>query len=374
MEQETLEITDLSSDGRGVARTAEGLVIMIAGALPGESVICKYEEQSGRSLRNGVLEKNLCFSPNRCDHPCPLYSRGCNGSPLGILDYDAQLAWKENHLRETLKRIAGIKSPDVQKIIPADQQWNYRNRVELVLISADDDGYQPCYTTPGGGVLPVSDCLLADEAVSDVLKSMASGSVLSNTNGKHHDAPRLLLHADGNGGCIAVIFIAENAMKSRKRLEKWIRHSHVNQWEIHRCQSMKSRLISSEVVASSGEVIIQLIMDDNSVLTCSPTVFTQTNQEQARRLVSKVLQLISPDERLVDLYGGFGPFAIAHARRGGKSTVIESSVNAVDAGRRYCEQNRLTVHYRKINLNHPSDSQKVLSNADVIIIDPPRKG
>ncbi|MBZ0263556.1 TRAM domain-containing protein, partial [bacterium] len=111
-----LKIQDISSDGRGVARTPEGRVVMVDQTLPGDIAEVSLDLEAKGSVLSGTLTRMIESSVNRIDHPCEFACKGCISSPLGSLKYDAQLKWKESHLRETLKRISKRTLPEISTI------------------------------------------------------------------------------------------------------------------------------------------------------------------------------------------------------------------------------------------------------------------
>ncbi|EQD28347.1 23S rRNA 5-methyluridine methyltransferase, partial [mine drainage metagenome] len=121
------DILDLSHDGRGVAR-ADGKVIFVSGALPGEHVRLG-RRRSHRHFDEAELLEVLTPSPQRAVPPCPHFGR-CSGCVLQHLQPQAQLAAKQRVLAENLERIGKV-APQRWLAPLADAPWAYRRKGRL---------------------------------------------------------------------------------------------------------------------------------------------------------------------------------------------------------------------------------------------------
>src|SRR3712207_582880 len=117
-----LRVDALAFGGNGVARL-EGYVVFVAGAVPGDrvrAVITKRKRDYAEARAVEVLEPSADRIAPAADHP---------GAPWQVLPYARQLEIKEQQVGEALRRIGRLE-PEVQPIVPAVQEWRYRNKAE----------------------------------------------------------------------------------------------------------------------------------------------------------------------------------------------------------------------------------------------------
>src|SRR4051794_16360383 len=118
-----LSVDDFAFGGAGVARLA-GYVVFVRGAVPGDRVLARVT-RSKRDYAEAVLVDVVEPSPERIAQRAPH-----PGAPWGVLPYERQLEEKERQVRDALERYGGFESPPVTAIVPAEQTWRYRNKLE----------------------------------------------------------------------------------------------------------------------------------------------------------------------------------------------------------------------------------------------------
>ena len=133
-----VRIEDMSGEGQGIGKTADGFVVFVPGAVAGDVVraeLTKVKKSYGFARLLDVLEE----SPDRTDEfDCEFFENGCGGCQFGRLRYGAQLALKENQVRSRLERIACLQDPVIRPIIGMDDEDNdgsgpyrYRNKAQF---------------------------------------------------------------------------------------------------------------------------------------------------------------------------------------------------------------------------------------------------
>lgn len=369
-------ITDIASDGRGVGKDSEGRVVMIKGGLPGDEVAASVSPVSGKGIANGVVDEIITPSPERVEHPCPHHIQGCPASPLGAFRIDAALEWKHSHLKETLRRIGGLEEPDVRPPVPSPKSWGYRDRLELRLFPSRE-GFALGYKSPGG-MIPVGDCLLGrDEIRRGVreLNASLAGEQSLGAGCAPRSVPRLLFRYDGRGGAVALAFIENVRALDISRLGRILNRVNFSGWQIRLVKDMDSRLFKFQTAESSGDARVFINVGIGRDIFVDPAVFSQTNLEGGKLLREMVTDLLPQEGRMMDLYGGFGAFALEYAlKKSGRAVVIEASGAAVKTGQSYADNNGLPVNYVKANLAGRFPRLKYAGRFDAAVIDPPRKG
>ena len=114
--------------GRGVARL-DGFVIFVGGTVPGDRILARIYKKKKGYAEAGLMEL-LEASPDRIDPPCP-YAGYCGGCQWQHVTYDKQLSFKREHVREPLERIAGLKDVVVHSLLPSENIFGYRNKMEF---------------------------------------------------------------------------------------------------------------------------------------------------------------------------------------------------------------------------------------------------
>ncbi len=159
-----VEIESLAFGGRGVAR-AEGFVLFVAGALPGDRVRAEVTKGKKRFAEARTVEL-LRPGAERVDDRCVHGGEPCPGAPWQGLAYERQLAHKQEQVDEALRRLGGLDGFELEEIVPAVAEWRYRNKLEYSFGAADDEGEVALGFHARGRwdlIVDVDDCKLASE-------------------------------------------------------------------------------------------------------------------------------------------------------------------------------------------------------------------
>ncbi len=375
-------VQDLTWDGRGVVRTLEGRVIFLPGALPGDEVSIDPDSlRSQRSVEN-VQAEIVIPSPQRWEHPCPHYTQRCLNSPLGAWNYRFALDWKHRHLRQTLIRLGGIENPPIADIVPAPDEWGYRNRLEFQLCK--DNGAWGLNYRASRGFISLQNCLLGNRSIqasiARVINNFKESSHRTNNcsmvspRKNLKNVPRLLLRDNGRGGCLAVLFIEKLSPEELNQFRSFLIESALSGWQIRKTPSMASRFLNSIIIDEGGETFLEVAIASGHTLKADLLVFTQVNTAAAAIMTAKLLEHLPEAGSVLDLYGGYGAFALQYClTKNGSAAVIDASRAAVQAGRAFARQSGLPVDYYVQDLNHDL-SIKTLNEFSAILLDPPHSG
>jgi 23S rRNA (uracil1939-C5)-methyltransferase len=123
-----LQITDVAFGGKGVAR-ANGKAVFVPYVIDGETVAGNITRERKKFLE-AELESIVTASPHRVEPRCPYFGR-CGGCVYQHIDYEHQLALKWRQVKETLRRIGGLKEPPMRPFIPSPIEYEYRNRITV---------------------------------------------------------------------------------------------------------------------------------------------------------------------------------------------------------------------------------------------------
>src|SRR3954462_3069725 len=154
-----LTVDRLAYGGNGVARREDGYVVFVAGAVPGDrvrAVVGKAKRAYAEARAVEIVEPSPDRVPPLADHP---------GAPWQVLPYERQLQVKAEQVREALERIGHLSDFELEPIVPAVEQWRYRNKLEYSFGTGPDGELVCGFHAPGrwAETLPMTDCLLASE-------------------------------------------------------------------------------------------------------------------------------------------------------------------------------------------------------------------
>src|SRR5437764_13714127 len=130
-----LTVESLAYGGNGVARL-NGFVVFVRRGLPGDVVrarVTKVQRRHAEALATEVLEAG----PQRVDAPCAHYP-ACGGCRFQDLAYEAQIAAKEAQVAHALRRLGSLVDPPLEPIVPADEIFHYRNKLEYSFTQVED--------------------------------------------------------------------------------------------------------------------------------------------------------------------------------------------------------------------------------------------
>ena len=162
----TLRIERLSSDGSGVAHSADGEAVFVPNTAPGDEARIKIVKDCGR-YAFGILDQLLTPSPDRVEVDCPA-AGPCGGCSLRHLSYKAELQAKHENVTDAFRRIGGLDVP-VLPTVPSPEVDRYRNKVQFP-VGRDKNG-QPCigfYAGRTHRIVPCPDCKLQPGVLNEI--------------------------------------------------------------------------------------------------------------------------------------------------------------------------------------------------------------
>ena len=373
-----LTIDDLAFGGNGVARL-DGYVLFVQGAIPGDkvrAVVTKRKRHYGEARTLEVVTP----SPDRvdpiADHP---------GAPWQVIPYEKQLEIKQAQVHDALTRIGKLEGFELEEIVPAVEQWRYRNKLEYSF-GVDPDGTLVCgFHAPGSWetIVGLDDCLLASEAGNrvrtQVLDWARAQGLPAFDRRTHTGLLRNLVVREGRrtGELQARLVVADG--KAAEAIDTDSLHQAVEADAI-----MITRTDALGETTQGGETQIVLgapkLTEELGDLTfgISPTAFFQTNTEMAERLYGVAADLANLQgwERVYDLFCGIGTVGLSLSQRAGEIwgiEIVEEAVadaienarrNDVSSARFFAGDVRLALRELIEKAGKP----------DVLVVDPPRAG
>jgi 23S rRNA (uracil1939-C5)-methyltransferase len=369
-----LTVDSLAHGGNGVARL-EGYVVFVAGAVPGDrvrAVVGKAKKAYAEARAVAVLDP----SPDRiaavADHP---------GAPWQVLPYERQLEVKAEQVADALSRIGRLEGVELEPIVPAEQQWRYRNKLEYSFGTGPDGELVCGFHSPGrwDEIVGVTDNKLASERGNEVREQVlawcrAQGLPAWDRR-THRGVLRNLVVREGRRtGEIQARLITSPA---RLDVDSLIEAVDAEGLFWSQSSDLGESTAGGETTLLKGTPQLRERLFDLDFLI-SPEAFFQTNTEMAEELYGLAIEFagLRGHERVFDLYCGIGTIGLALAARAREVIGVEivepavadaienARINDVTNARFYAGDIRVSMRELVEQAGKP----------DVAIVDPPRAG
>jgi len=362
------EIETLAYGGRGIARR-DGYVVFVAGGLPGDRVRAEVTKS-----KKGYAEANATEliqpSPDRLPDVDVHQGEACPGASWQALEYDRQLAFKEEHVRDALARIGHLDAVDLDPIVPALERWRYRNKVEYSF--GEQDGELVLGFRPRGRwdrVLDIEDCHLSSEATNrarnELLAWAKAEGLPAYDPHDHRGVLRNLVVREGRRtGQVQTRLVTSSANFPKPPVD------------LHTIIEGPSGGTSGPTGVLGEEVLRERIFDLNIQL--SHDSFFQTNTEMAEKLYGLAAEYagLTGAEKLFDLYCGVGTIGLSMAGQASQVWGLEIVPDAIENAKRNAKANGI-ANARFMAANARTGLRPLIEQAgrpDVVTIDPPRAG
>ena len=387
-----LEVTSLAFGGQGVARI-DGYVVFVRRALVGDNVNVRIIKRK-KSHAEGIIVSFNKKSDERIDAPCT-YFKTCGGCTWQNLDYENQLSYKTQIVSDAVNRISGLKNTTVRQIIPSEQHFHYRNKMEfsfaekkwLTSEELEDKSISKDFAlglhVPGtfDKIVHIDKCLLQSDEASEILDYVSKYTQKNNLAPyglrSHEGLLRFLVirQSHYNKEIMVNIVTAYKEKKIQALADKLMARFKNISGIVNNINSRKAQIaVGDEEILLSGKDWIEDKIGP-FLFRISANSFFQTNTAQANVLYETAIKFadIQPAETVWDLYSGTGTISLFLAQKANKVIgfeISQSSVeNAFDNAKKYNFEN---VDFIAGDVINNMDSLE--GNVDIIVTDPPRVG
>ncbi|MFF2885573.1 23S rRNA (uracil(1939)-C(5))-methyltransferase RlmD [Paenibacillus sp. NPDC057967] len=392
-EEVTVDLVGLTHDGDGVGR-ANGFTLFVQGGLPGEQArvrVMKLKKQYGYAR----LQELVKASPDRINPPCDIYKE-CGGCQLQHLDYEAQLAWKRQHVIDNLTRIgklsvAGERDAQdgviVHPTIGMDDPWRYRNKAAVPVGAAGENGELVAgfYARGTHRIIDMDDCLIQHEHNDEVVRVVKK--VARDLRIQPYDESTgkgVLRHIMARTGVVTgeIMVVLVTNGKRLPRQPEWIEHLRASLPGLKSIVLNVNEEHTNAIFGDETRVLwgSEFIYDelDGIRFAISARSFYQINPAQTVALYRKAVEYaaLSGKERVIDAYCGIGTISLFLARQAGHVYGVEIVPEAIEDAKRNAALNGID------NASFEAGPAEVVMprwrkegvEADVVVVDPPRKG
>jgi 23S rRNA (uracil1939-C5)-methyltransferase len=371
-----LHIDSLAFGGAGVARHEGGWVVFVRDALPGDTVravVTKRKRHYGEARLVEVVTPSPDRVAPKADHP---------GAPWQVLPYERQLQIKAEQVEDALRRLGHLDGFEMQPIVPAVEEWRYRNKLEFSF-GTDANGLLICgFHAPGSweDIVHVEDCLLQSErgnrARREVLEWARSQNLTAYDRRSQLGALRNLVIREGRRtGQVQVRLVVSDGVEL----------------DVH---SLNQAVASDSLLITSIETVGETTSGGSTeLISGSPTIeeelgglhfslssqaFFQTNTEMAEKLYAIAAETAGLQgwERVYDLFCGIGTIGLSLASKSGEVwglEIVEEAISDAIKNAKANEISNVQFFAGDVRLALRELVEKA-GRPDVVVVDPPRAG
>ena len=382
----TLRIERLSSDGSGVAHSADGEAVFVPGTAPGDEARVRIVKDCGR-YAFGILDELLTPSPDRIPVDCPV-AGPCGGCSLRHLDYAAELRAKQESVLDAFRRIGGLEVP-VLNILPSPDVDRYRNKVQFP-VGVDKNG-APCIGFFAGRthrIVPCPDCKLQPSVLNEIGNALCAFFARQGIRPYDEQSGKglvrhIFLRRGAHSGQIMVCLVCTRA-----------KLPHAEQL----CTALRGQFpaISTILLNVNAKNTNVILGSENHILygpgyiedtlcgvpvRLGPLSFYQVNTLAAERLYGVAAQYaqLTPDDALLDLYCGMGTIGLSMAEQCRELIGVEIVPEAIESAKANAARmgEAVAAKSRFFCADAGQAATQLAAEGlhpDIVMLDPPRKG
>lgn len=396
-----VRIEDMSEDGSGIGKL-DGFIWFIKDAVTGDLVEAKAMKMK-KSYGFARLVKVLEPSENRVTPACPV-ARQCGGCQLQAMSYEEQLRFKENKVLNNLRRIGGFEDlrrvdADVADdrdheqavirflpIMGMENPWRYRNKAQFPFgKNKEGEIVTGFYAGRTHDIIEQEDCLLGAEenqVILNIIKNhMKAYKIQPYKEETHYGLVRHALIRKGFKTGQLMVCLILNGKKlpgAEKLVEELCKLDGMTSISLSVNTDKTNVIMGKEVINLYGPGYITDYIGDVKY-QISPLSFYQVNPVQTEKLYGTALEYagLTGNEVVWDLYCGIGTISLFLAQKAKQVYGVEIVPQAIDDARQNAKLNgidNVEFFVGKAEEVLPEQYEKNKVYADVIVVDPPRKG
>ncbi|MBC1617788.1 23S rRNA (uracil(1939)-C(5))-methyltransferase RlmD [Listeria booriae] len=372
---------DLTHDGNGVAKI-DGYPIFVPQGLPDEIAQIKVLK-TNKNYGFGKIIELTKESADRVTPPCLVYSQ-CGGCQLQHLSYDGQLRMKQKQVAQVMRRI-GKQDVEVLPTLGMKNPWNYRNKAQVPVGFVNGRLVAGFYQQRSHQIIDMNTCLIQQEENNEVIQT--ARAIFAKYYVEPYDETTrkgVLRHlmtrfATTTGELMLVIVTTKLNFPNKAEILAELQQSIPELTSlVQNVNTANTNVIFGEqtVVLAGREYIMDTIHGISFAI--SARSFYQVNPEQTEILYTEALKLagLTGEETVIDAYCGIGSISLCLAKEAKHVYGVEIVPQAIEDARANAKLNKMdnvTFAVGKAEEVIP-DWFKQGIKADVLVVDPPRKG
>lgn len=381
-----IDIEKIVYGGEGLGFVND-FAVFVPMTVPGDCVEAEIISKK-KTYARGLITKLIKAGAERIEDIQKISFEDFHGCDFGMLNYDSQLKYKTELVKDVMEKIGGVKDVPVENIIGADEEdrQNYRNKV-IEPFAVDKNGkiITGMFKRKSHEVFEVKENMLSSNLANKIInnvKKMLDMTKISVYDEKKHKGLLRHIMVRTNLKNEAMLVLIINSKKVPKEIEQFLKNAYENMKEI---KSVYVSLNSDITNVALGKINIHLFGDKylresiNDInFNISPDSFFQININQTRKLYNIGISFFDniKDKYIADAFSGTGTIGMILSKNAEKVYSIEIVKSAVKDGIKTAEENGIknmefiTGDVNKELLNLIEAGKKV----DAVIFDPPRKG
>ncbi|WP_281864893.1 23S rRNA (uracil(1939)-C(5))-methyltransferase RlmD [Planomicrobium okeanokoites] len=377
-----VHVEDLTHDGAGVAKV-DGYPLFIHGALPGEDVHI-HVLKTLKSYGFAKLLEIENASPFRVEAPCPVFDT-CGGCQIQHLSYEGQMTFKRKLVRDAITRIGKLPDVPVHAVKGMENPWRYRNKSQIPFGMEDGRVVAGFYQPRSHRIADTDICLIqtpeADSIMAGIKQKLTEMGIEPYEEETHRGQLRhvVVRKARATGEIMVVLVTKKKKFPQAAQAIELIQSLVPETVSIvQNVNPQKTNVIfGDETITLWGKDVIEDRIGDVR-FEISARSFYQINPEQTEVLYGQALEYanLTGNETVIDAYCGIGTISLFLAQRAKFVMGVEIVPPAIEDAKRNAELNGLNN-----TLFDAGPAEQVIPRwykegrkADVLVVDPPRKG
>ena len=380
------DIISQGYEGEGIAKIDNKYPIFIEGALKGEKVKVRIVKVN-KNFAYGKLMEVLEASEERVNPPCAIYKR-CGGCKLQHASYKAQLDFKWDRVKDCVSKIGKLDPSIVKYPLGMEEPWRYRNKVQLPIGLINGEVKIGFFAPRSHDIIDMESCLIQDEIGDKVVKLTREWIEKFNIRPYNvdgeYDEKGIVRHImirrgfTTNEVMVVLVTNGENLPHKEEFVDLMVKNIPGIKSIIQNINSKKTNVILGlESKTLWGEDTISDYIGDFR-FNISPLSFFQVNPTQTEVLYGKALEYanLTGNEEVFDAYCGTGTITLFLSQKAKKVYGVEIIPQAIDNAWINAKENKVeNVEFfvGESEVAIPDLINKGVK-ADVVVVDPPRKG
>jgi 23S rRNA (uracil1939-C5)-methyltransferase len=382
----SMDITGIGANGEGIGHI-DGYTLFVDGAITGDYIevkVIKTKKNYGFGRLVTILEP----SKDRVEPRCPI-AKQCGGCSIMHMSYPAQLHYKENHILDALERIGEQDRQELEQkkepILGMNDPWFYRNKVQFPVQMMSGKLLIGFYAKRSHRIIETPICYIQDrynEEIVDIIRDFVMDNSISvYDEAKHKGLLRHIVIRKSYHDQQFHVTLVINGQKLPhedvliKTLHKL---DHLVGVSLNINQEKTNAIFGPRMIHLDGQEKLQDQIGDIKY-QISPLSFYQVNPVQTEKLYAKALEYaqLSGQEIVYDLYCGIGTISLFLAKQAKHVYGVEIVETAIDDARTNAKINKIdnaTFYAGKAEEIMPKLYKDNGIKADVVVVDPPRKG
>lgn len=377
----TVDISSLGTNGEGVGNY-NGYTVFVPFALPTERVSARVDYVKN-TVVYATLNNVITKAYNRVIPPCPHYTE-CGGCSIMHLDYDSQLAFKTNKIKNNLLKLSHLDI-DVLPCVMSDKQYGYRNKLSLPVGGKRGNVVIGMYRKNSHNIVDVTNCMLGgtwSTTLVEVMRNYFNGINVEPYNESNFTG--VVRHVVGRyvGGQLLVIIVSNGEYKYDTSMLVTELEKHFGKGNFGlfvNVNTNKNNVILGKITRHVYGLTEISAKHLGVQVRLQPSSFYQVNDGIKDVIYSKVRELLdtSDTQVLVELFSGIGVLTSVIASDKYNTFAVEIEPSATNDANKIKELNgitRLTNICGDANVELPKIIQQNKGKVMSLVVDPPRKG